>query len=63
MALVLVMFPGLQQRGLHEASRVNITACKGIQTCNTSHFASQGLCFLFSLCTVCTYVVTTLPIF
>lgn len=32
MALVLVMFPGLQQPGLHEASRVNITICKGIQT-------------------------------
>lgn len=38
MALVLVMFPGLQQPGLHEVSKVNITICKGIQTYNTSHF-------------------------
>lgn len=42
MALVLVMFPGLQQPGLHESSRVNITICKGIQTYNTPHFQWLG---------------------
>lgn len=45
MALVLVMFPGLQQPGLHESSRVNITICKGIQTHNTPHFH-----WIFSSC-------------
>lgn len=31
MALVLVMFPGLQQPSFHEVSKVNTTSCKGIQ--------------------------------
>lgn len=43
MALVLVMFPGLQQPGNHESSRVNITICKGIQTYNTPHCGWAGL--------------------
>lgn len=48
MALVLVMFPGLQQPGLYKASSVNITICKGIQTYNTSDF--QRLEPFFSFC-------------
>lgn len=42
MALVLVMFPGLQQPEIHEPSRVNITICKGIQTHNTPHCGWEG---------------------
>lgn len=42
MALVLVMFLGLHEVELHEASRNNITICKGIQTCNASLFQWPG---------------------
>lgn len=43
MALVLVMFPSLQQPALHEASRVNITICKGIQTFCITHLTFNVL--------------------
>lgn len=38
MALVLELFPGLQQLGLCRISRVNITICKGTKIYITSHF-------------------------
>lgn len=45
MALVLVMFPGLQQPAVHEASKINITICKGIQTHCTTHLTLNFLNF------------------
>lgn len=42
MALVLVMFPGLQQPETHEPSRVNISICKSIQMYNTLHCGWTG---------------------